>query len=820
MNFSDYNPRELIEYLPEALFLEDMEGNILDVNSEACQLLGYQREELLGQKVEKIVPDQQPVFMAEEIDQATRASEPIETVNIRKDGAEVPVELRGRIVEADGRERLLVSVREISARKSAERELKEANQRLKQSRERYRSYFEELGDAVFITKVGGDDHGQILDVNSTAIEQTGYSREELIGLNIEEDIVVEASETTDYKTGEKKITEDQPVTLTEKKRRKDGTEYWTEVMITTIEYQGDRAALSINRDITERRVTKRRLEQYKMAVEGSEDLMAAFDGNYNYLFANEAYRDFHRMGREEIRDRKLGDVIGKRDFQEEVKPRVDRCLTGERIEYEMIREHPKLGERTLKLLYYPLEGGGEIQGGVAVIRDITARKQAEEELQFESSLLDSLLENIPDTIYFKNREAEFVRVSRSKAEEVGEDRREDLHGKTDFDYYPPEAARKAYRDDMQVINEEEPVLKREERHSKDGGTYWFEATKVPRYDQDGNLVGTLGISRDITERKKAEMTLNRERDRLKQLHEAVDEFQACQEEEQLYKTTLRVTQAVLDFDISLIYTCREEKLVLEAATQLDSDRLPDYEEDEGLAGKTLRRGETIWGQDIREEGVAKPEDPDLRAFMSVPIGEIGVFQAASKSKGAFTRVDVELAEILAGHLREEIKRIRLEEELKREAIQDPLTGLYNRRYFNESLQKEVEKCTRYEKPLSFLMMDVDRFKEINDRYSHQTGDRVLRKVANLLVENVRDADTVVRYGGDEFLVMMPETEDESESMVDRLRESLSDWNRNSELLDFPLTLAMGVSVWNPGQDRDVEEALKEADEKMYEDKGR
>ncbi|MFB6214820.1 MAG: GGDEF domain-containing protein, partial [Candidatus Bipolaricaulia bacterium] len=117
-----------------------------------------------------------------------------------------------------------------------------------------------------------------------------------------------------------------------------------------------------------------------------------------------------------------------------------------------------------------------------------------------------------------------------------------------------------------------------------------------------------------------------------------------------------------------------------------------------------------------------------------------------------------------------------------------------------------------------LMIDVNRFKEINDRYSHQIGDQVLKEVAKLIEENVRDADTVVRYGGDEFLVMFPETNGEVENTVGRLRRKTEDWNKRTELLDFPLRLAMGISHWNPDRDRDVEEALKEADRKMYEDK--
>src|SRR6056297_852261 len=125
MSFSTYETEKLTEYLPEALFLEDFDGNILDVNTKACQLLGYRKEELLGQGVDKIVPEDKPVFMPGEIDKATRSGEPIETANVHRDGTEIPVELRGTIIEVKGRERLLVSVREITERKDREEKLKQ-----------------------------------------------------------------------------------------------------------------------------------------------------------------------------------------------------------------------------------------------------------------------------------------------------------------------------------------------------------------------------------------------------------------------------------------------------------------------------------------------------------------------------------------------------------------------------------------------------------------------------------------------------------------------------------------------------------------------
>lgn len=307
--------------------------------------------------------------------------------------------------------------------------------------------------------------------------------------------------------------------------------------------------------------------------------------------------------------------------------------------------------------------------------------------------------------------------------------------------------------------------------------------------------------------------------KLKALHGAVKRVQNQDTEEEILQTAVEMAETVLDFELCTLAMLEGDYLVpKENSANLDPEEMVEFKVGEGIAGKTFQKGETIWGADLEDYHEAKPTNEDFSSFISVPIGDMGNLQVISEEVGGFDEQDVELTEILVSHLTEALRRNRLEKELKKQATRDPLTDLYNRRYFNESLKKEIEKANRYDKHLAFLMMDVTRFKEINDRYSHQTGDQVLKEVAGLLKENVRGADTVVRYGGDEFLVMMPETDREVEAVVERLQEALDQWNRQNSEVDFQLSLAIGVSHWSPGQERDVEEALKEADTRMYEDK--
>jgi len=154
------------------------------------------------------------------------------------------------------------------------------------------------------------------------------------------------------------------------------------------------------------------------------------------------------------------------------------------------------------------------------------------------------------------------------------------------------------------------------------------------------------------------------------------------------------------------------------------------------------------------------------------------------------------------------------------ARRDPLTGVLNRYALEELIEREASRSERYAHSVGFLMIDVNRFKEINDRFGHAMGDKVLQAIATVIQANIRDADIVVRYGGDEFLVILPETNGETDVVKERILAEVARRNEKNPLLDFPVTLAIGSYHWNSESGRSIEEALSEADELMYEDKRR
>lgn len=135
-------------------------------------------------------------------------------------------------------------------------------------------------------------------------------------------------------------------------------------------------------------------------------------------------------------------------------------------------------------------------------------KEKYENQSQEKKFLHSLLEKIPDSIYFKDRKARFVEISKAKAEHLGE-KREKVIGKTDFDFYPEEQAQKMYEDDMRVIGREKTIVNGKEKITRPNGEErWVSVTKVPRYDEEGDVIGLLGISRDITERVETKQRLD------------------------------------------------------------------------------------------------------------------------------------------------------------------------------------------------------------------------------------------------------------------------------------------------------------------------
>ncbi len=320
------------------------------------------------------------------------------------------------------------------------------------------------------------------------------------------------------------------------------------------------------------------------------------------------------------------------------------------------------------------------------------------------------------------------------------------------------------------------VIDKEQRH--------YDLRISPFYDSYSRFTGHIAILHEITKQKKAELALIESKKKIEGLHEIACQFNSCKTEDEVYKLTVYATEELLDFPICRLDIFEDDKLVTKAMSYQLSH--------------------------LGEEEVFESE-------RRMPIEDIGVLQIFSDKSDEFTEDDLRLLELLLGHTLEAVKRISLQNNLEEQAIHDPLTGLYNRRYFMQLIKDEFKGSKEYKDSIAFLMIDINLFKEVNDRFGHQVGDRVLWEMGALLKAQLRENDIVVRYGGDEFLVILLQVED-AEVVVQRIRRAVNKWNEENSFIDFPITLGIGVSYWEPKKGLSIETVLNKADKNMYKDK--
>jgi len=158
----------------------------------------------------------------------------------------------------------------------------------------------------------------------------------------------------------------------------------------------------------------------------------------------------------------------------------------------------------------------------------------------------------------------------------------------------------------------------------------------------------------------------------------------------------------------------------------------------------------------------------------------------------------------------------LYEKVRQLSITDSLTSLYNRRYFMDKLEDEIDRATRYDRNLYLLLIDIDDFKKLNDTHGHQKGDKILEDFGYKLKKSIRRPDIAARYGGEEFVILMPEADVMSaQEVAKRLCKEISEHTFiDNELCDSKLTISVGVAGF-PADARDATDLIKKADAELY-----
>lgn len=253
---------------------------------------------------------------------------------------------------------------------------------------------------------------------------------------------------------------------------------------------------------------------------------------------------------------------------------------------------------------------------------------------------------------------------------------------------------------------------------------------------------------------------------------------------------------------------------------------------DGVEGK-LGEGVTGWVAANNKSLMNVSPGPDfpnlklLRAVfkscLSVPLALesslVGVITLYSNNENVYHHDHLRLMETISPHAASAINNAVIYQETQEDAFSDPLTGLPNLRHFNAFIEEELKRADRVSYPVTLLMLDLDEFKEVNDQFGHRNGDRVLIEIAHVLRSQMRRSDTCVRYGGDEFVAVLPEVSKEmAVQTIERIQSAL---DRHSVMVDEHQDIRIGISIGAatfPEDGRESEALLGVADRAMYRNK--
>ena len=299
-------------------------------------------------------------------------------------------------------------------------------------------------------------------------------------------------------------------------------------------------------------------------------------------------------------------------------------------------------------------------------------------------------------------------------------------------------------------------------------------------------------------------------------------------EELLEKIAVNSSELVKAERVSLMFLNEKKQvLYIKTAVGLSKEIIDTTEQPvgEGIAGIVARKAQILTIPDIEQErSLQKLKNGAMyrsSSFVSLPIiirrKVVGVLNVSEKTTGTnFTAEDAELLDTFLNQATTAIENAILYHNMEQLAVTDGLTMVYNHRYFQERLEKEVRRAERYSLSLTLMMLDVDYFKKYNDTYGHPKGDVVLKEITDILRENVRDFDVIARYGGEEFAVILPNTGKKAQDVAERMRMAVA-------ATDFPVnkdgkverkTISIGVATYPTDAEDDLQ-LIDRADEALY-----
>jgi diguanylate cyclase (GGDEF)-like protein/PAS domain S-box-containing protein len=368
--------------------------------------------------------------------------------------------------------------------------------------------------------------------------------------------------------------------------------------------------------------------------------------------------------------------------------------------------------------------------------------------------------------------------------------------------------------------------------NKDGGRVEVALTLSPVQDRDGKIVAMSIIARDIGERKRAEEAIRESHQKLEQqthqlklLAEMGDLLQASSTPADAYAVASHFVQKLIPATSGAVFAYFAPTKELEVV-----NRWGEVQPNE----PDLLSPDSCWAlRTGRAHFVREPDtsllcrhlpDPPPACYFCVPLiahsETLGMlhFRLSSSRQASSGEASSELAEFpwpatsIADQLALAVANMKLREALRAQSIRDPLTGWFNRRYMEETLEREVLRAARNRHSLAVIMLDVDHFKGFNDSFGHEAGDTVLQKLCQMMKSRIRNEDVACRYGGDEFVLVLPDTSAElAARRAEELRTAVAEMGmRYQGQSPGLLTLSVGVATF-PTDGSTPKELLRASD---------
>ncbi len=507
----------------DGMRLTDRDGKILDVNDAFCKLVKMPREELIGKVYSVVYQSKDPTDSVGLYQTRFNKNEILNSVfssATLRCGDVVDLEVTSSFIEIAGQKKMLLSLfRDITERKRAE-------EAMRASEEKYRELVVNISDVVFEI----DARGSFTYGSPVVRDLLGYEAEELIGKSFielvhPEDRVAMGKRFAELARGTEQPMEYRLVT-------KSGEVRWvrtrTKPIMKANVFSGAQGMLI---DITERKIAEQELQKernlLRTLIDAIPDEIAVKDTERRFILVNTGtMKALKRASPDEIIGKRDEDLIPEKLVEYAIwEENAVLAVGGHSRDRVSDKINPETGEieRSLLISKIPLkDNNGRIIGLVGVNRDITELKRAEEMLQKERTLLQTLLESIPDEVCLKDLNHRYVLANAASVKAFGAASPEEIIGKTDREFVPSEYVQLHFDEEDALIASGESMINREQiRFAKDTGEIekCVLTTKVPVKDKSGKTIGILVVNRDITPRKKAEEGLRASEEKFRALFE-------------------------------------------------------------------------------------------------------------------------------------------------------------------------------------------------------------------------------------------------------------------------------------------------------------